>query len=55
MPILQGYYNIGSYYRYGNRKKYYYNPLDINNKFIAYFHALRQARAIYASKRRNKK
>lgn len=49
MPVHSGRDNKGTYYQWGNLKKYYYVPSDIRSKKIAYNYAIRQAHAIYAS------
>lgn len=46
MPIHKGRDKGGFYYRWGNRKKYYYTP---GNEQEAYEKARKQAAAIYAS------
>lgn len=52
MPIRRGKDKYGSYFRYGNQKKYYFdNKVDMK---LAYQKALKQTRAIKASENRNR-
>ena len=48
MPIHLGRDVLGSYYRYGKQKKYYFIPDNERSKENAYIKCVKQARAIYA-------
>lgn len=54
MPIHRGIDDSGSYYQWGNEKKYYYIPGDIKSEARAYQKAHNQAKAIFASGYRGK-
>ena len=52
MPLHNRYDRYGHYYQYGDHGyKYYYNANDKHSKLISRQNAIRQGRAIHASKR----
>ena len=54
MPIHRGKDSKGSFYRWGDRKKYYYKSGNATSRTRALKKAQLQARAIYASGYRGK-
>lgn len=46
MPVHRGIDSIGSFYQYGNQKKYYYIPGDRRSRYKANRNAKRQGQAI---------
>ena len=49
MPIHRGKDSNGSFYQWGDRKKYYYTPSNKLERDNAKLKALKQSRAIFAS------
>lgn len=49
MPLKRGKDSKGSYYRWGNRTKYYYVDGNKRSKSLAKEKAMKQMRAIYSS------
>lgn len=49
MPIRKGKDKNGFYYRWGNQKKYYYDPYSLYSENQAYSLSVQQARAIFSS------
>lgn len=54
MPLNKGYDKKGYFYRWGEQKKYYYNPNSQKSATEAAKKALRQGRAIGYSKYHNR-
>lgn len=49
MPVRQGKDSHGSYYRWGSRKKYYYDPKSKRSRDLARQKATKQGIAVHAS------